>query len=384
MAPPTGYSLCDYGGMVTCEPRMAAFNEALGKRVGPGSTVIDLGAGFGIFSLIACKLGAGNVVAIETDNSIELLRAAARDNGCSDRITVLQGLSTDYVPSQRADVIVSDLRGSLPLFERHIPAIVDARERLLAPGGHLIPMRDTLRIALAESPKSYKSCQEPWDSNDYGIDLSFGKPFAVNSWWKVSLSPENLLCEPTDLAVLDYYSIEEPDLRADVTLEARRRGTAHGLLVWFDTELAPGTGYSNAPGEPELVYGQSFFPLEEPLDLAPGDQVSIEFSAKLVGGEYVISWNTSTGPNGGEKARRFRQSSFRGKVFSPRSLKARAGHSVPECREAHLLDRHCLSLIDGKRTLDEIATLMADEFPGKFSHKSDALNFVTALSQRYG
>jgi hypothetical protein len=60
-------------------------------------------------------------------------------NGYADRITFHQTLSSAITLPQPADVIVSDLRGVLPLMQHHIPAIVDARQRLLAPGGVLIP-----------------------------------------------------------------------------------------------------------------------------------------------------------------------------------------------------------------------------------------------------
>ena len=66
----------------------------------------------------------------------------------------------------RADVIFSDLRGVLPLFERHIPSIVDSRRRFGA-GGTLIPQRDTLWAAIVEAPKPYGELVDPWDHKIY-------------------------------------------------------------------------------------------------------------------------------------------------------------------------------------------------------------------------
>src|SRR3954452_16487839 len=109
--------------MVNCEPRMSAYAEALRRAAKPGCTVIDIGAGPGIFSILACKYGAGKVVAIDPSDSIELVRPIAEANGCADRITIFKGLSTDYSPPTKADVIVSDIRGILPLFEGHIAVI---------------------------------------------------------------------------------------------------------------------------------------------------------------------------------------------------------------------------------------------------------------------
>ena len=164
MSTPHGYSVYSYGTMVTCEPRMAVYAEALRQAITPGCTVIDLGASFGPFALLACQYGAGRVIAIEPDPSIELLMPLARANGCADKITVVRDISTNYTPDTKADVIVSDCRGATPLFEHHIATIKDARDRLLAPSGTLMPMRDTLKIALVSSPatyKPYRSCGCP-------------------------------------------------------------------------------------------------------------------------------------------------------------------------------------------------------------------------------
>jgi protein arginine N-methyltransferase 1 len=172
---PTGYSILSYGHMINCEPRMSAYAQALRKAVTPGCTVIDIGAGPGVFSILACKYGAERVIAIDPHDSIELVREIAEANGCADKITVFKGLSTDYTPTAKADVIVSDIRGILPVFEGHFAAIADARGRLLAPGGTLIPMRDTLRVALAGADADYRPFEEPWLRNKFGIDLSAGK-----------------------------------------------------------------------------------------------------------------------------------------------------------------------------------------------------------------
>ena len=138
------YSISGYGQMITDDARMAAYSAALRQSVKPGCTVLDIGTGTGILALLACQYGAGSVYAIEPDNAIEVARKIASANGYSNRIHFIQKLSTEVKLPVKADVIISDLRGVLPLFQSHLPSIIDARERLLAPGGALIPQRDTI------------------------------------------------------------------------------------------------------------------------------------------------------------------------------------------------------------------------------------------------
>lgn len=381
---PKGYSVAQYAAMVNCEPRMAGYVKALEAAITPGCTVFDIGAGFGILSLLACKFGAGKVIAIEPDASIELLHDFARDNGYLDRISIISDLSSNYHPQFQADVIVSDLRGALPLFEGHIEAIIDARQRLLAPGGKLLPQYDMLRAAVANVPMHYQACEKPWVSNAYGLDLAGGRPFAVNETAKASLTPADLISEPKDLAALDYRTIETADLDAKVELIALRRGRANGIAVWFDADIFQGIGFSNAPGAPNTIYRQTFFPFEREVDLQAGDRVDFSLKARMVQGKYLWSWVVSIHSLAtGVPPVTFRHSTFKSKPLSPAVLRKHSSAFVPEIVEAQAIDRFCLAQVDGIRSLDEIADLIVAKFHPTFSERKAALDHVTSLLARY-
>lgn len=384
MRTPSGYMITSYGDMVSSEPRMSAYAEALRQTITPGCTVIDIGAGFGIFSLLACKFGAGQVIAIEPNEVAALIEPMAKANDCSSKLRAVQGLSSNFKEAVKADVIISDLRSCLPLFEGHIASIVDARERFLVSSGQLIPARDQLRIALANHPKTYRTHREPWLGNKYGLDLSAGHRFAANRWLKVNLEPGDLISQARDLASLDYATIVNPDLETAATLVADRDGEVHGLLVWFDSELIPGVGFSNAPGEPKLIYGQTFFPLEHPIRLLKGDHVEVEINATLIGGSYVWSWNTRLLKKDGETPEiAFRQSDFLAKVLSPLKLAARSPNFVPPVETSQLVDHFCLALFDGEKSLKDIAQRVQIQFPGKFANSVEAINHLADLAGRY-
>lgn len=384
MSTPTAYRMSSYGNMISGEPRMSAYADALRAAITPGCRVIDIGAGTGIFSILACRYGAGSVVAIEPDNVVDLLPQMALDNGCRDRIVIFKGLSTDYRGPGDADVIISDIRGCLPLFEGHIKTIVDARQRLLAATGCLIPARDTLRVAIVHNPKDFRPIESPWLSNQFGIDLSAGHPFAANEWSKVELLTNDMLSEPQDLANLDYRTISDPNLVAEASLPVARSGLAHGLIIWFDAELGSGYGFSNAPGQPPQIYGQTFFPFERAVQLSTGDRVEVEFKANLIDGSYVYSWNSSVWRSHGDKPEAtFRQSSFRAKVTSPRDLERRSSHYVPPIHAGQEFDVFCLRMIDGQTSLGDVADRLRAQFPDRFGTAKLALNYVAQLTERY-
>src|SRR5690348_3033862 len=165
------YSLNFYGQMLADASRMDAYARALRQTIRPDSVVMDLGCGPGVFALLACKLGARRVYAVEPNNVIGLAREAAAANGFADRIEFFEELSTEISLPEPATIIVSDLRGVLPLFQQHIPAIIDARKRLLARDGILISRRDVLWAAVVEAPEQYEELIAPWQ-NQFELDLS--------------------------------------------------------------------------------------------------------------------------------------------------------------------------------------------------------------------
>jgi len=132
------YSLGAYGAMLSDPERMGAYERAIRQTVKPGSVVVDIGTGTGIMAVLACQLGASRVYAIEPNPIISLAREIAVANHCADKIVFMEEISTQVTLPTRADVIVSDLRGLLPLLNHHIPSIADARRRFLAPGGTMI------------------------------------------------------------------------------------------------------------------------------------------------------------------------------------------------------------------------------------------------------
>ena len=158
------FSIRDYGDMIADKVRLDPYTYALKAKIGPNSVVLDIGTGAGIHALLACKFGARKVYAIEPNDAIHLARELAQANGFADRIEFIQDISTHVTLPERADVIVSDLRGVLPLYGQHIPSIIDARQRHLAPGGTLIPPRDTVWASLVEARCVSDDVVGPWTS----------------------------------------------------------------------------------------------------------------------------------------------------------------------------------------------------------------------------
>ena len=82
-------------------------------RINRGDMVIDVGCGSGILAIIAAKLGAGHVHAVDKNpDVVEVGEANAAANGVAGRVTFHRGDLFDPLPDDiAADVIIGDVSG---------------------------------------------------------------------------------------------------------------------------------------------------------------------------------------------------------------------------------------------------------------------------------
>jgi len=379
------YTVQGHGKMIADRPRIEAYARALSQAIQPGSVVVDIGTGLGIFALLACRFGARRVYAIEADDVIQVAREIAAANGCAQRIEFIRGLSTQVSLPEGADVVVSDLRGILPWFGHHIPAIADARQRFLAPGGVLIPQRDTLWAAVVEAPELYGLLVGSWVENVFGYDLGAAHRISTNNFEKGRVRPEQLLTEAQCCGTLDYTTVEDPNLTAELAWNVSRAGRASGLLVWFDSTLRDGVQLSNSPWADELIYGSAFFPWLEQVSVSVGDKVSVGLAAHLVGRDYVWQWEAHVfrPGNGSELRAHFQQSSFFGAPLTTEMLQKQDASHVPRLNEEGQIGEFILAGMDGKTSLQELAYKLVKRFPNRFAKWEKALDRIVELSQKY-
>lgn len=382
------YSIASYGSMINDRRRTGPFVDALGAAIRPGSVVLDIGTGTGIFSFLACRFGAARVYAIEADTTaLEVARRCAQGIPGADRIVWMSGLSTQVDLPERVDVVVGDLHGTLPFFKGNVESLIDARRRHLKPGGRMLPSRDVLHAVPAQAPHEYERIDTPWRRNDYGIDLSEAVPLLVNGWGRARPQPasaEDLLSSPACWGVVDYTAAETSDLDGTLEWRIERAGTMHGLYVWFDGDLGDGFGYSNAPTLPELVYGRAFFPLERPIDVAEGDQVRTRLAARLVKGIHVFRWDTRIVGADGDLKARFEQSTFKAQPPNPAELRKAGADYVPELNADGRAARFVLEAMAQGQCLQDIADALVSRFPDRHRTPAQALDEVAQLSRRYG
>jgi protein arginine N-methyltransferase 1 len=376
------YSLEQFAMMLSDKVRMDAYSAAIAQSVRPNDTVVDLGCGPGVFALMACKAGARRVYAIDMNGVVDFGRQLAAANGFSDRIVFMRGDSRQMHLPERVNVIVSDVRGVLPLFSNAIETLQDARERFLAEGGRLLPSSDTLYAAIVELPDVYEPLAGAWKAVPH-LDLSQGLPLVLNTVHRHHLKPHRVISEPRPWHVLDYVAGPKIPAESRIELPVTKTAIGHGLGVWFQTQLTGDIGYSSEPRTQESVYGHVFLPWLEPVSLREGETCSVTLRAHLVGNDYVWQWETNLAASGDRAEIRFVQSSFYGSLFPPSVLQKRAVGFVPVLDETGQAERWILQAIDGQRSLESIAIDAAQQFPHVFRRLEDAFNRAAEIAEKY-
>lgn len=88
----------------------------------------------------------------------------------SSQISVLQSRIEDVqLPVPNVDIIVSQWMGHCLLLDSLAPAVIYARDKFLAPGGHILPNKASLKLVGIED-REYLAQQQKFWKNVYGFN----------------------------------------------------------------------------------------------------------------------------------------------------------------------------------------------------------------------
>ena len=324
--------------------RLDQFAAAIAARITPGDTVVDLGAGSGILSFLACGAGARRVYAIEAGASLEFARLLAVKNGFTDRIEFIGKPSTQVVLPERVDAIVGDIHDTFGLQASGLAAVIDARERFLRPGGALIPRRIELMAAPMEAPDLYRRTVDVWNQRVHDADMSPLRALAVNQPTAARVGAPQLLAGPQSLATLDLTCVTSLHAGGTAHVVITRDGTLHGVCGCFVTTLSDGVLMGNVPGDSGTTnFAQAFFPVESPTAVAAGDQVAIRIETH---DGAAARWQVEV-TRAGQSVARFDHSTLHAESLSLETLRRHAGDYRPALTALGAIERELLDRFDG-------------------------------------
>jgi len=288
--------------MLNDRKRTTSFLEGIREVVRPGDVVIDIGTGTGILALAAAKAGAKHVYAIEASGIGKSARDLFEANGISDRISLIEGWSTQIELPERGNVLISEIIGNEPLGERVLETTSDAIKRLLRPEARLVPSHVRIYGLLVSIPSDElakhtfsEEAVERWKSW-YHFDFNTLRKVAQDSPHAFFMNPYLMkdwvrLGAPVLLAEIELKEVSELSIENKVMATVNASGRLNGIIEYFDLRLGPNTGLSTHPSEVDEAcsWKSPIWILPDPLTVNSGEQLVVDYKYRRTAEHFKLS-----------------------------------------------------------------------------------------------
>lgn len=242
--------------MLADRSRMDFYYKAIQRYVKPGAVAIDLGTGTGILAAFADKKGASKVYAI--DHSKAALKIAQKVGIANQlkNVQYIQGHSSKFhlASDAKVDIILHEQMGDCLFDEDMVRNVCDVRDRLLKPGGLILPSCFDLFI---EPVKLDDARHVPfiWDLKVHGIDFSCMKEDKRQDdeyYHLRSCDPglvDYFLSTPEPVYSMDLHTLVEGEIPLSLTFSKTvvRSGQFDGFVVYFRARAGKDLSLSTGP-----------------------------------------------------------------------------------------------------------------------------------------
>lgn len=205
--------------------------------------------------------------------------------------------------------------------------------------------------------------------------MSVARTYAANTifYGAEHFKDTSYLADPMTLHRLDLLHDVYEGVHTEATFEIARSGICHGVAGWFSLQLGD-RWLSTSPQAESLHWSAAFLPLDPPMPLELGEQVSFSLDRQPYGDwtwrlqSATASRRHSTLLSAPMKASTLRKASLE---YTP--VSTADGHAAA----------YVLSRCDGKHTLHAIASDVQARYPERYPTSHDALSFVQGVVRRY-
>lgn len=260
--------------MMNDHARNQSMFEAIDALDLTNKTIFEIGTGAGLVAMYFARRGARHVYTCEMDEQMyELAVQTVAQNGLSDKVTVINASSTDYIRSPEfnysPDVIFTETLDCGVVGEGYLNVAADIRA---------IARKDT--IILPSEIRQYGFLVNSRDIADqnsvasvHNFDLSSINDFSTTSYFPVryQLFKSKALSPVHEMR--SYTYLEAPRNAGAFTMEPYSSGICHGVISYFHAQF--GNSVVSNDVRDSCHWHQAFHPFPEPILVRSGQKLNL-------------------------------------------------------------------------------------------------------------
>lgn len=249
--------------MLRDQSRMLPFEEAIALTVPQGGTVLELGGGTGVLSWFAARQ-ARQVWCVERNPAlVRASRSFLANNENGDRVTVVQADAMTYLPPEPVDVVICEMLHVGLVREKQLEVIQSFKERYRNRFGNRLPRFIPDTTVLAVQPLQQNFC-----FSGYHAQVPIFEPVGPQM-------QERWLAEPHFYSTIDYGKDFPLQFEIDASIKIQIDGYLNAVSFLTNNFLAFVLTERRAV---QWLMNQIILPLPEPLNVASGDILSVQFT----------------------------------------------------------------------------------------------------------
>lgn len=265
-----------------------------------GKTVLHLGCGMGLVSMMMGRAAAKQVVAVDNSAIVDCAAIVAEQNKIANvqflRGTVEELVASKQMPVEKFDVILCEWIGSFLTNESILKDLLYSRDNLLVAGGQVVnaaegaeankpaicPDRSSIHVVGISDFPYYQDTVEYWD-NVYGFKMSAMKRLVLEEASTGTINRNSVLTTSCLAHTVDVMTLTEEQRKSysfNYSLRAEKKGIVNYLTFFvdcrFNNPIDPGASFVigfNA-GTQANPWTEVSIPLQDTLPVMPKDTIS--------------------------------------------------------------------------------------------------------------
>ncbi len=298
--------LYEHEKMLSDRVRVGNYAAGIKSLIQPGQTVVDLGTGNGILSMLAAARKPKKIYALDHSRFIDVARQLADSNNI-DCIEFINKNSRSFEPSEKVDVILHEQMGDDLFSENMLENILELKERMLKPNGIVVPAKFDLYLEPVSLHDEYR-VQRFHEHRIEGVDFSVFKDNPLTDKYRthsydrhflIASAFSGLLCKPEPVLSLDLNTLKSLD---EIKLQHRSLrttiagGRLDGLVLYFRCRFTDIIGFDTSPFNTHTHWGNRFFRADS-QPVKPGDKIMLDLNMGSI--RMCTTWEYDLSVNAG-------------------------------------------------------------------------------------